>query len=619
MAASIDTAVRLVQQAIAQDTKKNYEEAGRCYREALLIFHQLRRTPHNNGHRIRDFLNTKVVQYEERLRAIDAYLLAQNDWTKFFRDIEPSLGEENTSCSSSSRSSETKQLYRNPLLVSALDSLRRGRKADDRYDYRTALEAYSNGLKAMQAVINRGILTSRQEAAARAKCLVYHDRAEAIRAALEAGGRLYTSGRRDSGESCLSLNSASDSPVPATEAENLMEMEEVHSCCSSRLGSISSLHHHHQHQDEEEEGADLNRTHAVLHASLPHLAAIPGGGGAVRQAGLAHHRSLHSVLATGQQQQHHPAVLRESYTRGSSKASYSPNRETTPPLVCLDTELNISSLSMSGQGEQDGGTAERDIILITDTLEAELINLAGSCEDIKCRGSEYEESDSGYSDPSPDGGGGCQGLLVDYGEKSPSSPDNDRATMLDRKSMFSDLSEEEEDDNDNDNGVGGEGEYHHQHDIFPTVIIKNQATTTTGAEDGGQLEQRCSSSPTFGRQYGRQRSVFQTPGKDILTSLVSRDDLAVIGQDSVDAAAVGATTLKERGRPAAAGTAPENSGVRPSMYDETYRRSAARSGGHRPLQAAVPSRAAATRDREEKPEKNGCFYVMTALDFCWCL
>ena len=44
-----------------QDSKKNYEEAGRCYREALYIFHHLRRTPHT-GHRVRNFLDTKVVQ-----------------------------------------------------------------------------------------------------------------------------------------------------------------------------------------------------------------------------------------------------------------------------------------------------------------------------------------------------------------------------------------------------------------------------------------------------------------------------------------------------------------------------------------------------------------------------
>ena len=49
------------------------------------------------------------------------------------------------------------------------------------------------------------------------------------------------------------------------------------------------------------------------------------------------------------------------------------------------------------------------------------------------------------------------------------TPSDDPATLADRKSMFSDLSEEDE-ENEED-----------QHDIFPTVIIKNQE------EEGGQV------------------------------------------------------------------------------------------------------------------------------------
>jgi hypothetical protein len=200
---------------------------------------------------------------------------------------------------------------------------------------------------------------------------------------------------------------------------------------------------------------------------------------------------------------------------------------------------------------------------------------------------EYEESDSGYSDPSPDGGGQMR-------DKSPLS-DEDPVTTADRKSMFSDMSDEEEDE---------EKAWGQQHDIFPTVIIKNQ-------ED--QQSAYFAPSPTFGRQYGRQRSVFQTPGKDILTSVVSRDDLAVIGEDSVvNAAAATPVPPKER-RPPSMGSSNVS---RSAVYDDTYRRSVV-DGGRRPLQA-VPSRLAAQK-QEEKPEKNGCFYVMTALDFCWCL
>ena len=67
---------------------------------------------------------------------------------------------------------------------------------------------------------------------------------------------------------------------------------------------------------------------------------------------------------------------------------------TTPPLVCMDTELSISSLSLDSQSPHEQsphaesldvhGESLVDRILITaDTLEVELLHLAGSSEDIK--------------------------------------------------------------------------------------------------------------------------------------------------------------------------------------------------------------------------------------------
>jgi hypothetical protein len=219
----------------------------------------------------------------------------------------------------------------------------------------------------------------------------------------------------------------------------------------------------------------------------------------------------------------------------------------------------------------------------------------------RLQGSEYEESDSGYSDPSPDGGA-AQARSGETGNQSSSEEDEPHNTMADRKSVFSELSYED-DENDESNS------HYQQHDIFPTVIIKNQ--------DGDELEQRSSSSPSI-RQYGRQRSVFQTPGKDILTSLVSRDNLAVIGQESVDARTA-ASPKQQRHRHSSSPKEHRHrhsSCGRPAVYDETYRRSVP--SGRRPTQEAVPGRHLA-KQSEEKPEKNGCFYVMTALDFCWCL
>ena len=60
------------------------------------------------------------------------------------------------------------------------------------------------------------------------------------------------------------------------------------------MGSTSSLH-------------QLDRTHAVLHASLPHLAAIPPSSSRMVTPCIAYHRSLYSLHAAAEEakrQQH---------------------------------------------------------------------------------------------------------------------------------------------------------------------------------------------------------------------------------------------------------------------------------------------------------------------------
>ena len=72
--------------------------------------------------------------------------------------------------------------------------------------------------------------------------------------------------------------------------------------------------------------------------------------------------------------------LGEAQKRGCSV------RQTTPPLVCLDAELNISSLSVASRHGHNH-IMDNHIMdsATTDTLEVELLNLTGSCEDIKVR------------------------------------------------------------------------------------------------------------------------------------------------------------------------------------------------------------------------------------------
>jgi hypothetical protein len=62
----------------------------------------------------------------------------------------------------------------------------------------------------------------------------------------------------------------------------------------------------------------------------------------------------------------------------------------------MDTELSISSLSLDSQSpheqsphaeslEEHGESLVERILITADTLEVELLHLAGSCEDIKAR------------------------------------------------------------------------------------------------------------------------------------------------------------------------------------------------------------------------------------------
>ena len=81
-------------------------------------------------------------QYEKRLRILDEYLLSTSDLTKFFKELKPS------SCRSSI-SSESRHLYKNPLLGQALDLLRRGRKEDERGNFGGALVFYESGLASL--------------------------------------------------------------------------------------------------------------------------------------------------------------------------------------------------------------------------------------------------------------------------------------------------------------------------------------------------------------------------------------------------------------------------------------------------------------------------------------
>ena len=59
MSQSVEQAVRLVRQAVLQDSQRNYGEAARCYREAINTFRELAKE-RSGSHRLQQLLATKL-------------------------------------------------------------------------------------------------------------------------------------------------------------------------------------------------------------------------------------------------------------------------------------------------------------------------------------------------------------------------------------------------------------------------------------------------------------------------------------------------------------------------------------------------------------------------------
>lgn len=307
-------------------------------------------------------------------------------------------------------------------------------------------------------------------------------------------------------------------------------MEEVVSC-SSRLGSLQSLNC----SPEPDSASRASSACSNVRDSPLHEATKP---------------STHSLYPMCEIKRS-PSVLSEA--RGSV------------PLADMNREMNISSLSILSNGERDRDESEEhidhseQIIVLGDDNDVsyELIKLKGKDEE------DDEGSDSGYSGRSPDG------TIRD--SKSPSS----EVDATDRKSSFSDDVSEEELVEEEAVKVP----------LVPEIIV---------VKEGGEQQQGVPEEEIPRQAMLRQRSRFQTPGKEILQSQESQDALAVVREEEAD------------GLPRARVRLPETRVVAEEMYGRPMVR------GER-----IPVRAEAQGEHGEM--NMGCYYLMAALDFCWCL
>lgn len=380
--ASLDTAIRLVTQAVHQDQSKNYEEAARCYREAIALFRSIARSKSVTP-RVRQAVQVKCQEYETRLKKIDQYLFNKADLTKLFKDCV-----QFNQCAYSRPSSETEELYNsNPFLRKGLEQIEKGKRLDSQNRFSEALRSYEEGTDLLLDAVNRGKVSEFQRDAVRSKCLLIHDRKEIIRNYLDYGEPLKI---RKEGLNSLenSLSSTSGSPTPALDEEDrTFLMEEIK---SNYAGSVCG---------------DVVRSVAASTQSLyPMVVEIKRSPSVI---------SGHSDFDTVEG----PCTVREKHV--------SPT--TSIPLADLDKELQLSNLSLRSEATsirsrslhasvEDIRRTDSILVLgedgkLTDVsfgeqdrnvTELTYMNSEIDSETYKAYLQEETSSDSGISDRSPD-------------------------------------------------------------------------------------------------------------------------------------------------------------------------------------------------------------------------
>ena len=190
MALNVEVAIKLVKQAIDQDKKRNYEEAARCYREAIVIFKTIK-SQVSKG--VQNAIDLKCSQYEGRLKKLDKYLLSNADLSQLFKDVveqnsaKKRPDSQNSDDSGSSGFSENwKNLKNCPMYREGIDYVEKAKKKDKKGYFQEALGFYEDGSMLLLEAAEANPEDPNNEHL-RFKCLLIHERIEMIRNHLDAG------------------------------------------------------------------------------------------------------------------------------------------------------------------------------------------------------------------------------------------------------------------------------------------------------------------------------------------------------------------------------------------------------------------------------------------------
>jgi len=244
MAMNIEVAITLVKQAIDQDKKRNFEEAARCYREAIIIFKTVAQF-RGISKGVQQAINFKCGQYEERLKKLDKYLLANADFSQLFKDVveHQKRPDSQTSDSDGSICSEAWKGLKNCLLYrQGIEAIEKGKKRDQKGQYSDALNFYEEGMALLLEAAAKNQeddpRSDENNEHLRFKCLLIHERIEMIRNHLDVGLPL-----KPINNSLAPIEYSLKENFINAEPQNGHNDEEVEEniMCSSELGSIHSL------------------------------------------------------------------------------------------------------------------------------------------------------------------------------------------------------------------------------------------------------------------------------------------------------------------------------------------------------------------------------------------
>jgi hypothetical protein len=199
-----ESAIGLATQAVHQDKAKNYPEAARCYKEAIETFQLVKSKSANQT--VSKAIDEKIHQYRDRLKRIEKYLFGKQDLSQLFRAVVSSHRSSNNIEQDGIQIDNISKIVNGDdecgrdvenILKRGLDAIEKAKRRDAKHNYKEALSLYEEGMMDLLAVaVNKQEYFPDDADVVKYKCLLIHERIEAICKHLETGAPL--ADRKDS-------------------------------------------------------------------------------------------------------------------------------------------------------------------------------------------------------------------------------------------------------------------------------------------------------------------------------------------------------------------------------------------------------------------------------------